>query len=327
MDSIVKKSIIKGIIGGFVLLAFYFGVLSLANSFSHAISQFYLLWYWILALVIGFSIQVSLWSYIHSKMKEKKTKEITGEVTATGGISAGSMVACCAHHLVDIVPLLGFSTLFLFLAQYQIFFLILGILSNILGIILMLEIIQKHSLYQKENVFWNYSSKINFKILKKLVIVGAIIILIISFFRIKNLTTKLTPVSLSNPPIIESRQEIPMPQTENLSTASLPTKNNEGSGLSIDVTPIDFSPGKLIQFEIAFNTHQGNLDLDLTQQSVLIDDFGNTYLPLEWQGGRGGHHLSGKLIFPPLKSTTKTLKLAINNVYGIKERIFEWGLE
>lgn len=311
----VKKSIIRGIIGGFLLLAFYFGVLTLANSFSHAVSQFNLLWYWILAVIIGFGIQVGLWFYIHFKIKEKKVKGIAGEVAASGGISAGSMIACCAHHLIDVAPLLGLSALFLFLAQYQILFLILGILSNIIGIILMLEIIQKHSLYQEESVF-DQLAKINFKNIKKLALAMAVIILFVSFLGIRNLT-KTSSMAIGN-----------QQKTADLNQKiSLATKNNNDGGLSVEATPINFESGQQIQFEIAFNTHQGDLDFDLTQQSVLIDDFGNIYLPLEWQGDRGGHHLSGKLIFPSLKKMTKKIKLVINNVYGIKERVFAWDLE
>ena len=309
MDSTVKKSIAWGAVGGFLLLVFYFGVLTLANSFSHAVSQFNLLWYWILALTAGFGIQVGLWFYIRSKIKEKKA----GEAAITGGISAGSMIACCAHHLVDVAPLLGLSALFLFLAQYQIFFLILGILSSIIGIILMLEIIQKHSLYQEGGVS-NYLTKIDFKNLKKIAIIGAIIILFISFLAINNEQDARYTAPRYNGQAVNLEQEI-----------FLLTKNNDSGGLSIDATPIDFSFGKPVQFEIVLTAHQEDLDFDLTQQSVLIDDLGNTYLPLEWQGGRGGHHLSGKLIFPPLKDKTDKIKLVIKGIYNTEERIFEWN--
>jgi len=322
MDSIVKKSIIKGIIGGFFLLVFYFAVLSLANSFSHAVSQFNLLWYWILTLITGFGVQVGLWFFIHFKIKEKKVKGITGEVAATGGISAGSMVVCCAHHLVDVAPLLGLSVLFLFLARYQIFFLILGVLSNIIGIVLMLEIIQKHSLYQESGVF-GYFANLNFKNLKKFVIVGSVIILFISFFGVKNLS-KNKPIQ--NFGAISNSATNSKPTASVEQKISLLTKSNEEGGLAIDATPIDFSFGKQVKFEIAFTTHQGDLNFDLTQQAVLVDNFGNNYLPLEWQGGQGGHHLSGTLIFPQPKDGIKQFKLIIKDVYNISERVFEWNL-
>ncbi|MFH2014055.1 MAG: hypothetical protein ABIJ17_03750 [Patescibacteria group bacterium] len=67
MNIETKKSILWGIGGGLSLLIFYFLILTLANSFSHSIEQLQDLWYWILALVIGFSIQVGLYSYIKTQ--------------------------------------------------------------------------------------------------------------------------------------------------------------------------------------------------------------------------------------------------------------------
>ncbi len=116
----------------------------------------------------------------------------------------------------------------------------------------------------------------------------------------------------------------PQNETQNKNFES---RINDEGGVSIEVTPINFESGKQIQFEIAFTTHQGSLDFDLMQKSVLIDSLGNTYLPLEWQGGRGGHHLSGTLIFSPLKEGIKQFKLVIKNIYDVSERIFEWNLK
>lgn len=102
--------------------------------------------------------------------------------------------------------------------------------------------------------------------------------------------------------------------------------NNEG-GISVEVTPIDFSDNKPVQFEISLNTHQGDLDFDLTKISALIDNNSQEYPPLEWQGGQGGHHLSGILTFPPVKKGTQTIKLILKDIYGVKERVFSWDLK
>ena len=64
----------------------------------------------------------------------------------SGGISAGSMIACCAHHLSDILPLIGVAGLSAFLVESQFFFIILGVMSNIVGITIMLETIQRYNL-------------------------------------------------------------------------------------------------------------------------------------------------------------------------------------
>ena len=67
-------------------------------------------------------------------------------MAASGGLSVCSMLACCAHHAADILPLLGLTGVAVFLATYQVPFIIIGIFSNIVGITIMLETIQRHNL-------------------------------------------------------------------------------------------------------------------------------------------------------------------------------------
>lgn len=52
------------------------------------------------------------------------------------------MVACCAHHLVEILPIIGFSAAALFLSEYQQQLLIFGVLANLAGILMMLMIVK-----------------------------------------------------------------------------------------------------------------------------------------------------------------------------------------
>lgn len=279
MTTQTKKSILWGIIGGLALLELYFLILTLVNSLEHAIEQFKDLWPWMSALIIGFSIQVGLYSYIRQKTKE---------VVASAGISTGSMIACCAHHLVDVLPILGLSAAFLFLAQYQIWFIILGILSNLVGIAFMLNIIKKTKFMKN---------------LRNYIIIGSAIIILIAFFAIKSINS---PESAS---IVKIQ--------------NLPLKIDDQGELSIEIEPIDFAFNQPLQFKVSLNTHQGDLDFDLTQKAVLIDDQNNQYKPLEWQGPIGGHHLSGLLIFPAIQKT-KSIKLIIKEVYEIKQREFLW---
>lgn len=289
-----------------LLLALYFLILTLANSFSHAQEQFQLLWYWILTLVIGFGLQAGLYSYIRQEIRQRKIKAAASkELAASAGISTGSMIACCTHHLVDVLPILGFSALFLFLAEYQVFFILLGILSNIVGSIFMLEIIKKHSLFREGGIFGQIS-RFNLKALKSWAIVGSALMLLIAFLLIRN----------SQPEVLAET-----------TTAFLPPKTSSQGGLSVEVLPVEFSFNKPLQFEISLNTHQGDLDFDLAKKAFLVDDQGNSYLPLEWQGGRGGHHLSGILVFPAIGKSVKIMKLVMSNLYGVRERIFEWDLE
>ena len=152
MELAGRKSIRRGLVGALLIMSFYWLVLILANSLAHAVEQWRLWWYWIVLLTVGFSSQVGLYSYIRYTLRDRKMKGIGGEVAATGGVSAGSMVACCAHHVVDVLPIIGLSAAAVFLVEYQLFFMLAGIAGNAVGIFYMLEIIKKHSLYSENSV-------------------------------------------------------------------------------------------------------------------------------------------------------------------------------
>lgn len=307
-----RKFYIKGVLSGIILLFLYFLVLSLTNSFSHAITRLTEMWYWILPLVVGFGLQVGLYFFVRDRIK--KLKNSTATVGATAGVSAGSMVACCAHHLIDVLPILGLSVAFLFLSTYQTLFLILGILSNIVAVIFMLEIIKKHSLHKNTGIL-NKISNFNIKAIKSWSIVGAVIILLFTFLIIQNNTKGNIATAVVSDVL----------QTDSELTQFLPSKINDGGGLSIEVKPIDFSFDTQAKFEITLDTHQGDLDFDLTKKAVLFDAENNKYLPLEWQGKSGGHHITGILVFPMIKKTEK-IKFIINDIYNVKEREFLWSL-
>lgn len=144
--------LVYGIIGSAGLLIVYFGLLTLLNSFGHAIDQFFGMWYWILALSIGFGAQVALYAKIRNSCITSGAA-MPAEIAATGGISGASMVACCAHHITDLAPLLGLSAAAIFLTKYQALFIILGVLSNINGIMFMLATMQKHDVSGNEQFF------------------------------------------------------------------------------------------------------------------------------------------------------------------------------
>jgi len=172
-----KKFVIHGILASSLLFAVYFAILSVSNSFSHAISQFLSLWYFIIIIVVGFGVQIALYSYVHNSMKSNKAAK--AEIVASSGISTSSMIACCAHHLTDVLPVMGLSALSLLLVKYQLFLIVLGIASNSTGITMMLGIIQNNNLYDEKNPLF----KINMKDLMNIVILISLIALVLVFFQ------------------------------------------------------------------------------------------------------------------------------------------------
>jgi hypothetical protein len=148
-NRVVIRSYLWGVSGSALLLAIYFVTLTLSNSLVHAIEEFRALGVWIVLLTAGFGIQTGLFAYVRTSLKARASSaQATASMAATGGMSATSMVACCMHHVTDILPILGVSAATLFLVKYQSFFLAIGVASNFIGITVMLRLIQKQELYE-----------------------------------------------------------------------------------------------------------------------------------------------------------------------------------
>ena len=136
--SVFLKGFTIGILG---LSAFYYLLLfAITGDPSHPFNQFTLLQPWMSMLIIGFGIQFGLFWLLrkgyHFSLSEKHDVQMaTGTSTAVSGMA---MVACCAHHLVDLLPILGLSAAALFLSEYQTQLLIFGVVANVIGIAMML---------------------------------------------------------------------------------------------------------------------------------------------------------------------------------------------
>lgn len=122
---------------------FFFGVTSLlalyiflmwltTGSIQSAVSQFYYYSPWIITLAVGFGIQLAIFKLI--KLKHMETVGTSKVAKVTGATSTATMVACCAHHAVDVLPIIGASALAAFLGAYTKELFAIGILFNLFGI-------------------------------------------------------------------------------------------------------------------------------------------------------------------------------------------------
>ena len=85
--------------------------------------------------------------------------------------------------------------------------------------------------------------------------------------------------------------------------------------------------GKPVKFEVRMNTHSVSLDQNIVDISILKDDLGQEYLPVNWNGSpAGGHHRSGVLEFLLLKGNPSSVTLVIQNIANVPERIFKWEM-
>jgi hypothetical protein len=135
------------------LLAFYLGVMTLTSDWYYAQVQFEEYRWWIIGLSIGLGIQSYLFVLLKRNLAGGEKKAARSTLAASGGISTASMVACCLHHITDIVPILGFSGLAATLQKVQTVFFLGGVISNGFGILLMLRMMAKHGIIQVEPIF------------------------------------------------------------------------------------------------------------------------------------------------------------------------------
>ena len=125
-----------GFWGTVSLLLFYFLTMTLlSRSIDTAWEQFKNLWWGMIPLSVGFGIQFGLYTKLRMVVREKAKKIIAG----SGITSGAAMVACCAHHLADVLPLIGLSALSVFLSHYQILILVGSLVINLIGIRVMLN--------------------------------------------------------------------------------------------------------------------------------------------------------------------------------------------
>jgi len=270
MEEGYDKFVLKGLAASALLLAFYFIVASLLGGISFALDNFVKLWYWMIPLVIGFGVQIGMFFYV----KDEMHKKATAQAAASTGVSATSMVACCAHHIADIAPFLGITALGLFLTKYQSTFLLMGVFSNILGITYMASLMNTNI------------PKTKIKMALYSLLVLSIIVVLGSYFYISSQNNELS-----------------------LKQTSFQTLTSNENNVEFQVTPLSVN-----DFQIVMDTHSVDLDFDLTEISILYDDAGNAYKPLKWDGSEpGGHHREGILKFSPIDSNAKSIKLIIKD--------------
>lgn len=121
-----------GVLAATALLVFYFGLLTILSGWSFTLDQFHDYWPFIIALAVGFGIQIGLFTYLRRAVHDAHSGKVAA-VTAT--TSGAAMVSCCIHYLVNLLPALGATGLVSFVGQYQIELFWVGLASNLAGIV------------------------------------------------------------------------------------------------------------------------------------------------------------------------------------------------
>ncbi|MEW6086632.1 MAG: hypothetical protein AB1607_18760 [Chloroflexota bacterium] len=128
------------LLGSAFIASFYIGILTWAQGWDYASSQFTRDRWYVIPIVLGFGIQAGLYSILRFRLFMPVTSigHSGAMMGASGGTSATAMVACCIHHVTDVLPILGLSAAASFLTRYQRPFMLVGLAMNLIGIGVML---------------------------------------------------------------------------------------------------------------------------------------------------------------------------------------------
>ena len=151
MNPIRRVSLPMGasLVGMVALAALYFGIVSWAESPEHAVDLFWQDRWIVIPILLGFGLQVALYAILKLRLfVPLATTGAGGPMTpapafgagmgAGGATSTAAMVACCAHHVSDVLPILGLTAATAFLAEYRTTFMLIGLGVNLVGIGVML---------------------------------------------------------------------------------------------------------------------------------------------------------------------------------------------
>ena len=127
------RSVALGLTGSAALLGLYLAIIAFAQGVEHAFSQLAADGAFVGLIAAGFGTQVAL--FLELRMVDRRHRASAAVTVAGTGTSAAAMLACCAHHLVDLLPIVGLSAAAVFLNAYRTPLFLVGIGMNVIGIV------------------------------------------------------------------------------------------------------------------------------------------------------------------------------------------------
>jgi len=128
-----------GLLGGVALIGLYLGIVRIGSaSWPHTVELLLTDWYFVAAVATGFGVQVGLFTHLRQILRQNGRMRSATAVAAGGtATSTTSMVACCLHHLTEVLPVIGLSGAAVFFTAYKVPVILFGLATNGLGIWMM----------------------------------------------------------------------------------------------------------------------------------------------------------------------------------------------
>ncbi|MBI4234344.1 MAG: hypothetical protein HY686_07885 [Chloroflexi bacterium] len=136
--------VLVGLSGAGILILLYLGIVTWAQGWAHALELLSKDRAFVAAIAVGFGVQLGLYSYLRLVVHHAVRLAMPTAATGVGtGASSAAMVACCLHHVTDVLPVVGLSGAAIFLNEYRIPFMVAGLVVNAVGVAVMLRMVQQ----------------------------------------------------------------------------------------------------------------------------------------------------------------------------------------
>lgn len=325
------------VFGSGLMTAVYFGIVSAAEGPEHAASFFREELRFILPLILGFGVQSALYVVLKKGLfLPVDSIGPSGAITGAGGTtSTFAMVACCAHHAADVLPILGLTAAATFLAEYQRAFMFIGLMTTLIGIGIMIRILIRERNKASDRFAPDQLEK---PIIGKPYLPLGLAIVVVSWVAMNPVAFEDAPDTQSFQPVFvpqaaaeESYPQVlePVPSSTNLWFSGETLVDRQGA-VVVEVTPLHLNPQNgTLYFGVAMNTHSVDLSMNLAELATLALDDGTVISASLWNGPAGGHHVSGVLSFVltdaeiDLLLETSTIRLSLLEI-DAAERSFLW---
>lgn len=147
-ENIVRRyliPIIAFILGLGLIASAYFGIFTWLQGWDYARRQFLSNTAYVVPIWLAFGVQAALYSILRFRLflPISSTGHGGALLGTSGGTSITTMVACCLHHVVDVLPILGISAAATFLIRYQRPLLRVSLGLNLVGIVIMLGVLYR----------------------------------------------------------------------------------------------------------------------------------------------------------------------------------------
>ncbi len=138
MSGALWRPLAVGVLAGGGLFGFYLAVVTLGRGMDSALAQLRDDALLLVPIFPLFGTQVGLYAHLKARIAQRMTA-IRAATGTGGGISGTAVVACCAHLIPTLLPIVGVSAFATAITALRTPLLVAAILSNLAGLYLVVR--------------------------------------------------------------------------------------------------------------------------------------------------------------------------------------------